>query len=343
MTMQMRITGEPVALRNLALPGLGQSDMLCSVALIINDRFERAAEMIAAAQSFLDARFRFWEVLVFIPDRARAEHPGQLDRLSACRDVRILVVRDDLEPYRIMPIAASESIGDFVVFLLDEEFELVELEKVWEAASASGRSVLLHGRPVRLFDRVGSRILSRLVGFDTDPAMLRSCAHFRQRITWLLQRSDRLLAFRFSKLWSRTGDTSLTLKVEGARRQAPLSRTLVQRLLVAADLTSHAAPRLLKWLAVASLAGVAGSVAMIVYALALLLFVGHLAEGWFSTTIVISTSTGFICSALGCLGLGLARLLEKQQDQASDGILQQISNTDCFRQADILNVLLPRA
>jgi hypothetical protein len=201
----------------------------------------------------------------------------------------------------------------------------------------------LRGRRVRFFDRVGSYLLSRLAGFDADPAMLRSCAHFRERISWLLQRSDRLLAFRFARLWSGNGDVSVTLAAQARPGKAPLRRTLVQRLLVAADLTSHAAPRLLKWLAVASLAGLAGSIAMIFYALSLLLFVGHLAEGWFSTTIVISTSTGFICSALGCLGLGLARLLEKQQDQACDGILHQISNTDCFRQADILNVLLPRA
>lgn len=326
----------------MALPRTGQSDMLCSVVLIANERFCESPDMLAGIRTFLDDHFRFFEVLVVVRDKTRREFPDVFDAISLLPDTRILVVRSDIDVDRMMPLAASESIGDFVIFLADEEYELVDLEQVWNAASTTSRSVLLFGRRVGTLDRIGSRLLSGIVGFKTDVETLRSCAHFRERISWLLQRSDSTFAFRFSNVWNASGDRTVTLSATRPAAYKTLRRPLLRRLLIAADLLGHAAPRLLKILAIASLTGLGGSFVMILYATTLLLFVGHLAPGWFSVTLAISASTGFISAALGCIALGLAQILEMRRQHANDDLLQQVSNIDRFKHAEVLNVVMHR-
>lgn len=324
----------------IPLPAAGQSDLLCTVAIIADHSLADATRMVAAARSFLEARFRFWEIIVVTQESIRQRDPATFAAVAATANLRMLVLRDTVDRYRRMPIAAAESIGDIVIFAAEEEFDQIDLDAVWKAAEASGHSVLLTGRRVSAVERVAAKSVSGLAGFRVEPDLLRSCAHFRDRLTDLLSRSDSDLAFRFPNRWASDGSGVATLSIRHPGRVARTSR--LRRAFVAADLVAHAAPRLLKAVSVASLFGVAGSTAYGVYAVAVALLKHDLAPGWLTTSLAISGSTAFLCAALGCVALGVARVLNLLQGRATDEVLAQTSNIDQFESFDGVNVISSR-
>ncbi len=318
------------------------SELLCSVVLIAEVDFAALPAMMAAATAFLEPRFRFWEIVVVAPQQARLRHGELFDRIAAADGVRLILTRPHVDRYQLFPLAAAQSIGDVVLFATDEEFAAIDMPAIWAAAEA-GASVRLTGRRVGWLDRWTTRLLSSLVGFSTEPETLRSGLHYRERLSWLLERSDSELAFRFPAMWAAGREDLRTLRVEGARLGRTPKRTLVQRALVAADLVAHAAPRLLKLVAVASLAGLLGGLAFTVYAIAIWLLKDDLAAGWFSTSLAIAGSTSFICAALGSIALGVARLLEIQLSHATDDIITQSGGGDALGRLEALNIVSPRS
>ena len=325
------------------LPSAGQSDLLCSIVLVADQDLEGMRRIVAEVAAFLGARFRFWEIVVITRDRVRQRAPDALAEIAGLANVRTIVVRDGVDRYHMIPVAAAQSIGDVVIFVAHDEFGWVDLDAAWQAAERSGQSVFLRGKPVSAIERGAAGLLSQLIGFPAEPDLLRSCVHFRDRITTLLRRTDSDLAFRFPSRWSGArGGADVTLKVRRDTGHTAARPSRIRRAFVVADLLAHAAPRLLKLVAVASLVGLAGSAAFGLYAIAAWLLKAHLAPGWLTTSLAISGSTAFLCAALGCVALGIARLLDIMQAHATDDILDQTSNTDQFDSFDAVNVLSTR-
>jgi hypothetical protein len=322
-------------------PAKPRSDLLCTVVLLADGRFADAPGMLSDIAAFLAPRFQFSEILVLAPQDVREAHRAVFDTVVATPGVRVLLTRRHVHRYRLMPLAAAQSIGDVVLFVADDEYGGFDLSEIWSTAERTGHSVRLRGKRAGLLDRVGAAMLSRLVGFTADPQTLRSGVHFRDRLTWLLERSDGETAFRFPQSWATEGETMTTLAVADEARHVR-HRTLFQRALLAADLVSEAAPRLLKLVAVTSLLGVGGSLFFSAYAVALFFLRDDLAEGWFSTSLAIAGSTGFVCAALGSIALGLARLLDLRLSHPTDDILLQTSGPGPFDGLEMLNVVSER-
>ena len=313
-------------------------DSLVSVAVIARGATSETIGAVRAAAAFLDERFEFYEVLVLVGasefERREDDYTGLLD----IRNARCLVLRDGVGEYRSAMVAATETIGDVVLILQADEAQMVDLSAVFEAALSGGRSVIL-----RRIQRTGAvagglgRVLSGISGYDVDPRFLRSALHSRAHIGRIAARADREIALRFSPRGSLRESEIAVIEVAPDRREAP-RWSLLRRVANAMEVLANAPPHLLRLLSVTSFLVALFALLYLLYAILLFAIGFDLQPGWFTTTVAISGSTGFLSLALGGISTALYQILNLLRDDAGDEILREIHNTDLFRDFRRINV-----
>jgi hypothetical protein len=169
--------------------------------------------------------------------------------------------------------------------------------------------------------------LGRTAGFRVSAEDMLTAAWPRTILNQLLNHPDRELALRFPP-----SDQALPVvrreasAIGSVRSTRDLGRrlSLIQRLLVSS------APIVLSVVALFSLVVVVAAGVLAVYAVAVWLFLPTVQPGWFTTTLVISLTSGFLGAAVFGLAIGLQSIIEILRDRRLDDVINERGATDLF-------------
>ncbi|VWX53014.1 hypothetical protein [Novosphingobium sp. 9U] len=291
-----------------------RDDLLVSVALSGPPRDQAQLQQLVALSRQLDARFRYWEVLLACDpghDAPSELADGQLQ--ASVPNLRLLQPRPGASFYQRRLAVASEAIGDVVVLTAASEVGYLNLAAMIETAEA--RHSLVVGRHVDA-NPLGSlaMALGRGAGLTIGPHDMLTIAFPRALLGIVLAHPDRLLATRFPPV-----DQRLPIVRQDMRAGAGLPRfrsgsetgpLLFRRTEILHRLTISSAPRVLTLVAVAALLAAFGGTLFAIYSVIVWLTLAHIQPGWFTTSLALSLTAAFLGFAIFGLSIGLRRLLE---------------------------------
>lgn len=303
-----------------------REDLLVSVCFAELPPLEEALPLLRTLADQLNARYRYWEVLIAVqPDGASAFEEQLLEQ----GNVRLLSVRHGTPYYRCRAMVASEAIGDVVALTAFEELAVLDIVALVDASSASGSIVMGRRQSGGMLDPV-MRGLGRSAGFRADGRGMLSTAFPRSLLNRILAHPDRQLALRFPPVDQGIGvewQDSHTAEARTFRQHNVERRVkLVHRLLVSS------APRVLTLVALLSLLVVASATAFTLYAIVVWLTFKNVQPGWFTTSFVLGLTAGFLGLAIFGLSIGIQKVLETISIDASDDVIGERSAVDLFDQ-----------
>lgn len=286
----------------------------------------------------LEFRAKFFEIMLLVSISEYDRNKEAYNQLFGLRNLRGLILRDGTGEYRSAIVAATETIGDFVLIILADEYEILNLEKIYDTVIETGVSVRLREAcPAGPVTRILARLLSLISGYSVDPQLLRSAAFHRSHIERIAPRADREIALRFTPREGWLSEELTTLKV-GPNSRRPSSRPIYLKFGMAMEILANSPPSILRLLAMMSFFVSLCAVLFFVYAVCLFLFGFPLQPGWLSTSVAISGSTAFAGLLFGAISTALYQVLSRLQNDTGDEIVRELNNTDFFRDYRRINV-----
>ena len=307
-----------------------RDDLLVSVALSGPPRDASELAQLTALAQELDARFRYWEMLV--------AHDPESDAMQAAMqasvpNLRLLHLRSGASFYQRRLAVASEAIGDVVLVTATSELAHLDLPAMIEAAEA--RHALVIGRHVDA-NPLGSlaMALGRGAGLTIGPHDMLTIAFPRDLLGIVLAHPDRLLALRFPPVDERLPIVRQDIRAaSGAppfRSGSETGPLLLRRVEILHRLTISSAPRVLTLVALAALLAAAGGILFAIYSVVAWLTVTHIQPGWFTTAMALSLTAAFLGFAIFGLSIGLRRLLEAVTGGSDDMLVDEAAPIDLF-------------
>lgn len=271
----------------------------------------------------LTAAFRYWEILIAIAEDADDNLDPILARIP---NVRVMTMRRATPFYRRRVALASEAIGDVVVLCALEDLAFLDVIDMIQTA-ADRASIVIGSRRRKSVLTPILRALGRTAGFRVSAEDMLTAAWPRTILNQLLNHPERELALRFPP-----SDQALPVvhreasAISSVRSTRDLGRrlSLIQRLLVSS------APIVLSVVALFSLVVVIAAGLYAMYAVAVWLFLPTVQPGWFTTTLVISLTSGFLGAAIFGLAIGLQSIIETLRDRRLDDVINERGATDLF-------------
>ncbi len=279
-------------------------------------RLEPLADELAAA-------FRYSEILIAVSEESDDDYDSILARIA---NVRILTFRRATPFYRRRVAIASEAIGDIVALCASEELAYLDVIGMIQTAADEDSIVIGSRRSKSLLTPI-LRTLGRSAGFRVSAEDMLTALWPRTLLNQLLSHPDRELALRFPPSDQALPVLRRQASSAGATRSMrDIGRrfSLIQRLLVSS------APMVLSAVALFSLVVVFFAGVLALYAVAVWLFLPEVQPGWFTTTLVISLTSGFLGVAIFGLSIGLQSILDTLRDRRVDDIIGERSATDLF-------------
>lgn len=307
-----------------------RDDLLVSVALSGPPGDADGVAWLAAAARSLDARFRYWEVLVAFDPEQTALRDAML---AAIPNLRLLHLRPGASFYQRRLAVASEAIGDVVVVTTVSELVHLDLTAMIETAQA--RHTLVVGRHVDA-NPLGSlaMALGRGAGLTIAPHDMLTIAFPRDLLGIVLAHPDRLLALRFPPIDERLPIVRQEIRAgTGLPRFRSGSETgplLFRRVEILHRLTISSAPKVLTLVALAALLATLGGVLFAIYSVIVWLTLSHIQPGWFTTALALSLTCAFLGLAIFGLSIGLRRLLEAVTGSGDDLVIDEAAPIDLF-------------
>lgn len=307
-----------------------RDDLLVSVALSGPPRDPAQTQQLAQLARELDARFRYWEILLACGPADDASH-GRLQ--ASVPNLRLLHLRPGASFYQRRLAVASEAIGDVVVLTAASEIGYLDVPAMIETAEA--RHALVVGRHVDA-NPLGSlaMALGRGAGLTIGPRDMLTIAFPRALLGIVLAHPDRLLATRFPPV-----DQRLPILRQDMRERAELPRfrsgsktcpLLFRRTEVLHRLIISSAPGVLTLVAEAVLLAAFGGMLFAAHSVIVWLTLAHIQPGWFTTSLALSLTAAFLGFAIFGLSIGLRRLLEALTGGAEDLIIDEAAPIDLF-------------
>ncbi len=315
-----------------------RDESLISIAVLADSNSDDIRQAVTQASAYLEAHVEFFEILILVHGQSHARHLALYEELLRLRNTRILILRDGTGEYRSAVLAAKETIGDIVLIVLASEISLFSLQTLAEEALETNGSVLLTlSSRAGFFSRIGGRVLSAISGYDVDPLLLRSGAHPRGHLSHIVAKADCEISLRFRPLNGQRDFESKVLPLSGPHPRGQRLRPWT-RLGRALEIIANAPPHMLRVFAALSFLVMICSLLYLVYALVLFLSGTDLQRGWFSTSLAISGSTAFLSFALGVIAMALFQVLNLLRDDSTNEIVQELDNTNLFRNRGAANV-----
>lgn len=310
-------------------PARPRDDLLVSVALSGPPRDAEGLAQLAELGRSLDARFRYWEILIACdPDLA-----GREVLLARVPNLRLLQLRAGAGFYQRRLAVASEAIGDVVVLTAASELAHLDLPAMIETADA--RHVLVIGRHADA-NPLGSLALAmgRGAGLTIGARDMLTIAFPRDLLGIVLAHPDRLLALRFPPVDERLPIVRQDICTPpGGPRFRSGSETgplLLRRVEILHRLTISSAPRVLSLVALASLLAACGGVLFAIYSVIVWLTLAQIQPGWFTTALALSLTTAFLGFAIFGLSIGVRRVLEAVNGSQEDLVVDEAAPIDLF-------------
>jgi hypothetical protein len=295
-----------------------------------------AAEIgqLSALAEDLNRRFRYWEIVYVLSERFRGDASDFPRVLARTKNLRIIIVADNINFYRRRTLAVSEAIGDVVVLTSFAEAGAVDPPACAEQAYLTGE-ILLCCRKARWTPALSLHwLLTALTSHRVNPQDLRTIALPRGRLNGMLPRPTLTLDLRFEPKRGADRYRRKLVATDPWPRRAVLS----DRLELLEQLILTSAPRLLRIYAAVSASVTFLSFLYALYAVAVLLFKADVQKGWFSTAIVQSGSVGFIAIGMTVIAIGLAGIAERLSGRSRNDILDEIANISFFDRTKSANV-----
>lgn len=305
-----------------------REDILVSVCLGEMDRTPSDFALLADFATTMNARFRFWEIIVV----ASADEVDPLLHLvQDVANIRLIKVRHGTEFYRRRVIAAAEAIGDVVLLTTLAELPRIDVLAMIETAHADEGAVIAKTPSVPLMDRLIATPLvglGRWAGFNVGIRDMQSIAVARTLLNQLLAHPAKELALRFLPR-----DVGVTYSYQTAQPAPQPTRSLRdfgRRLGLAQTLMINLAPRLLKLVTLISALTALMSFLFIFYIVVVWLVLPGIAPGWTSLSMMLAV-TGFM---LGCtssaLCLGVLFMLSRMSQDEFDDVAGEVNRVDLF-------------
>lgn len=293
------------------------------------------AELAAIAEldDLAEKRLQYWELIYVVGEATRQVLEAAANELVKRRNLRVVLVRDQLGYYTKRMIAANEAIGDVVVLSSFDEISAGEVIALSHMAMSSKRVVL-----ARLPSGKRSKLFYRLIGlvsdFRVDARDLKVIALPREALSSILTRPTAPLDLRFEPKRGLASYVRREIEMSSANPHTSLS----ERLELLAELFSASAARFLSAFALVSTLAAAVAAAYGIYAIAVISFATNVQPGWFSQAIALSGTTSFLSFGLAVIALGIASLINRADRSSKNEVVEEIGKIAVYNPVDKLNV-----
>lgn len=309
-----------------------REDVLVSVGLTAVIPGPEGFDGLRRLSAQLDARFRYWEILVI----ADAEEAADLAPLfDTVPNLRLLKVRAGTSAYRRRFVLASQSIGDVLAMTTGPEAASLDLVAMIETSLDEGSLVVSRRRKGILLDpMIGA--LGKASGFYVSTRDMQTTVYPRSILDMLAARSDKDLALRFAPRDASVMITETLMPEEKVLERRRLRGTgrrlsLIQKLMV------NLAPRVLGYLSVLSALVAFISLLFVFYVFGVWIFVDTVQPGWITTSLLLSGTAAFLGLAIFCLATGLQMIIDLVSPDMGRDVIGETSTVDLF--SDVMTEL----
>ena len=280
----------------------------------------------------LDARFRYWEILVIADAEEAADLAPLFDSVS---NLRLLKVRAGTSAYRRRFVLASQAIGDVLAMTTGPEAASLDLVVMIETSLDEGSLVVSRRRKGILLDPVIGA-LGKASGFHVSTRDMQTTVYPRSILDMLAARSDKDLALRFAPRDASVMITETLMQEEKVLKRRGLRGTgrrlsLIQKLMV------NLAPRVLGYLSVLSALVAFMSLLFVFYVFGVWIFVDTVQPGWITTSLLLSGTAAFLGLAIFCVATGLQMIIDLVSPDMGRDVIGETSTVDLF--SDVMTEL----
>ena len=280
----------------------------------------------------LNARFRYWEILVI----ADAEEAADLAPLfDTVPNLRLLKVRAGTSAYRRRFVLASQAIGDVLAMTTGPEAASLDLVAMIETSLDEGSLVVSRRRKGILLDPVIGA-LGKASGFHVSSRDMQTTIYPRSLLDMLAARSDKDLALRFAPRDVSVMITETVMQDEKVLERRGL-RGMGRRLSLIQKLMVNLAPRVLGYLSVLSALVAFMSLLFVFYIFGAWIFVDTIQPGWITTSLLLSGTAAFLGLAIFCLATGLQMIIDLVSPDMGRDVIGETSTVDLF--SDVMTEL----
>jgi hypothetical protein len=281
-----------------------------------------------------DQSLQYWEIVYVLGEHYRSALEAKRERLGAVRNLRIVLVRDEITFYRRRAVAAAEAIGDVVVLTAFNELASADLMSFAADAIIANRIVLGRSEGARRRQPLSHRLLGLISRYRVDARDLKTIALPRDHLVAVLARRSATIDLRFEPKQG----LHRYLRKPVELRSSGGERGLRQRLELLIEIISTSAARFLAVYALLSLLVCALAASYGLYAVLIILFMRDVQPGWFSTAIAQSASVSFLALGMALLALGVAHIVDRMEGDTSEVTIDEISNISFHDHVQDLNV-----
>lgn len=285
----------------------------------------------AAIQEFakrLESRYRFNEMIVVVgAEHKEAFHP----LIRSVPNLRLFSVTHAMSRYQRRVVGAQEAIGDVVLIASLDDLDSLDAIAMLDQAADKGQLIIgLRAEPhgMERFISLPLMALGRAAGFKVGLLFTQTLALPRTLINHILDHSAPDLALRFPPRDPRiplgfvTGNSSNRVKRETSENASRLG--LIQTLVV------YMAPRVLAAVISSSLILTLLGLGFAVYVLGVWLFVSDIAQGWLTTSMMLSLTALFFGVSVFGLSIGLQHLIQLQRRDRFENVVEEVNKIDLF-------------
>lgn len=315
---------------------------LVSFVIVASGDLETDAPEIARLATLATAKFDYHEILIVAARPAPGWRAAMAETAAQVAHLRVITIDVPMEYEELALATLRFAIGDIVATVYPGEVTPDELDRMIGLCAAGGHDLV---RAVHAAGASGlaEQVASRLVGQALRLATGRELAAFparalvvtRAALTRLETMGGTLRFFRVLDLPDQFSEARIELAAAPRRR---LLATPGRRLRLTAVLVSTAAPRLILGLALLCLALSLASAGYTIYALLAWAILPDIADGWTSTSVILSL---FFCAnfaVLAVICLGLLQLLRQGAPDPVNTLASETGGGERFGGAERLNV-----
>lgn len=312
-----------------------RGDYLASFCFV--DEGDVSAELtrLSALAAELEARYQYFELVYVVAERHRAQIENTAALLSNIRNLRILLVNNDMNFYRRRVVAASEAIGDVVVLSAISELAALDVIALADQAFESGETIMARRAHPATFIPLWHWVMAAVSPYKVNARDLRTVSLPRTHLNEMLGRPTLVIDLRFEAKQSFRRFQRVLVSAKGLPFRGP---SLGERVELLGELVTVSAPRLLKTYAAFSFMTAGLAFAYTLYAITLFLIGTPLAPGWFTTALAQGGSVTFLAVGFCLISLGLADVVDRLTGRTRNAIVDEIANINFFKDKTDLNV-----
>jgi hypothetical protein len=318
----------------------GQENLVSFLIVSCGDADRDLAELQDVAD-YVQDKFDFYEIIYVLGTESRQSIEHLFDRMAHIGNLRIIVLHMPVEYDDMLVQGLTASIGDYVVAMSAGGLSANQLDSVL-APCVTGRHDLvrvLRAGEQSLAERLRTKALrvalKALVGRPVEPLQSRALCISRAALAKLMAYPGTMQHFRLIDMSDLFNERHVWIANPGSRFEM---REAIRRARLVAQLVSLRTPEVLTTLSLVMLLFSVVSALFGVYALGVWLFREDVAEGWTSTSLLLSFMATALLATLSAICLGIVQILRTNRQNSDLVVSQELSNTDLFSKSQRLNV-----